>query len=199
MKKIKVIAIIGKSGSGKDSILSAFRNKNNDNYHILVPFTTRPQRENEKNGREYYFIDDKTVDEYLDKPGYKVAQCTSFNNWSYGFFYDEFKKDKLNIGIFTPTAIFQLYNSLWGEENLDIYTVCLTVKDKDRLLRQLNREKDPDVAEILRRFNEDKSDFLFSITTALPNIYYVQNNNDDDIKKVYQTIKDWAEYMGKVD
>jgi hypothetical protein len=30
---------------------------------------------------------------------------------------------------------------------------------KERLLRQLNREDDPDVSEVIRRFNTDTEDF----------------------------------------
>ena len=35
----------------------------------------------------------------------------------------------------------------------------VTAKDKTRLLRQLNREENPNVDEIIRRYKTDKEDF----------------------------------------
>ena len=46
-------------------------------------------------------------------------------------------------------------------EHKNIFIVCYYVRaaDKQRLLRQLNREENPDVKEIIRRFSADNLDF----------------------------------------
>lgn len=57
MNKIKLIAVVGKSGSGKD-YLSSFWAKERD-YHKVVSSTTRPPREGEINGIDYNFISEE--------------------------------------------------------------------------------------------------------------------------------------------
>ena len=52
----KIYAILGFSGSGKDTTVKNLLNKHDD-LQNLVSYTTRPMRVGEQDGREYYFID----------------------------------------------------------------------------------------------------------------------------------------------
>lgn len=54
MNKI-IVAICGKSGAGKDTIAKHLI-KMNPEWHAIVSCTTRPIRENETNGVDYYFL-----------------------------------------------------------------------------------------------------------------------------------------------
>lgn len=54
--KLKVVAIMGKAGSGKDTILRALVNKFPDRYNEIVSCTTRPPREGEQEGVNYHFL-----------------------------------------------------------------------------------------------------------------------------------------------
>ena len=57
----KIFYIMGKSAAGKDHIYSLLAE--NEELHLkkMILYTTRPIREGEENGREYFF---KTVDEF---------------------------------------------------------------------------------------------------------------------------------------
>ena len=59
---IKIIALIGKSGAGKDTLLKRVLAKHPE-YNNLISYTTRPPRSNEVHGRDYYFIDVPTFEE----------------------------------------------------------------------------------------------------------------------------------------
>ncbi|MBO5413075.1 MAG: guanylate kinase, partial [Clostridia bacterium] len=48
------IYIMGKSSTGKDTIYKRLKDKIDTN--VYVPYTTRPMREGEQEGREYYFL-----------------------------------------------------------------------------------------------------------------------------------------------
>ena len=195
MKKIKLIAIIGKAGSGKNTILQDFIfTKQNDYYYIMdnngkhhkhfntifedkynvvIPFTTRPIRPGEQEGKDYYYLNPVQVAELLEKK--EVFQCTTFNNWYYGFMKKSFDPDKFNIGIFNPEAVIDLQDI-----NLfDIITIYIEASDKDRLLRQLNREEEPNVKEIVRRFSTDDYDFREEILAQMPNLNIINNPNQD--------------------
>ncbi len=57
--KIKIVAIIGEAGSGKDTLLNALIESDlNNKYHRVVSYTTRKPRANEVNGKDYFFISD---------------------------------------------------------------------------------------------------------------------------------------------
>ncbi len=54
----RIVAISGPSGAGKTQIINGVRAQLRD-LHFSVSHTTRPKRESEVHGREYYFTDEK--------------------------------------------------------------------------------------------------------------------------------------------
>lgn len=59
------------------------------------------------------------------------------------------------MGVFNIAGI----SSLLEDSRLDVLPICISAPDKVRLLRSLNREENPDCAEICRRFQTDEADF----------------------------------------
>lgn len=153
MNKVKVIALFGKAGSGKDTILHALVNKFPDRYNEIVSCTTRPPREGEQEGVNYYFL---TVDQFTEKVlNGDMLEATEFNNWHYGTALSSLSTDKINVGVFNPEGI----RCLMEDNFVDLIAYYVQVGDKERLIRQLIREVDPDVKEIIRRFSADEKDF----------------------------------------
>ena len=148
----KIIALIGKAGSGKDTMMHRVLERN-PNLHEIVSCTTRPRREGEVEGVNYFYL---TPEQF----GYKVLhdemlEATCFNDWFYGTSYESLRSDVTNIGVFNPAGI----ESLLGRKDVVVHVFYVTASPKNRLLRQLNREKDPDVDEIIRRYKADEIDF----------------------------------------
>jgi guanylate kinase len=57
-QKGKLIIISSPSGGGKSSICRRLLRRNKKNgWRFSISYTTRPPRKNERNGREYYFVD----------------------------------------------------------------------------------------------------------------------------------------------
>lgn len=152
MDKIKLIAICGEAGSGKDTILHLLRQYD---IHEIVSCTTRPMREGEQDGVNYHFL---TNEEFAQKiMNGDMLEATVFNTWGYGTSKSELDPDKWNVGVFNPEGIENLLES----KELDIKIFYIYTPDKLRVIRQLTREDDPDVKEIIRRFSTDNSDFQF--------------------------------------
>lgn len=152
MSKYKVIAIIGQAGSGKDTILHEVLAKSK-NLNEIVSCTTRPPREGEKDGVNYYFM---TVNEFTDKVmNDEMLEAAEFNGWFYGTSLDALREDKVNIGVFNPAGV----ESMRQDKNVDVYVYNIEVSDKTRLIRQLKRETNPDIDEVFRRFKTDREDF----------------------------------------
>lgn len=148
----KVLAIIGESGSGKDTILQEVFRKY-PNLHKVINCTSRPIREKEQDGVNYYFY---SIEEFQDKIKHgEILEYAIFNNWYYGTSFDSLKKDKINIGVFNPEGVRQLLE----RNDIQLIVVYLRRPAKLRLLGQLNREDNPNVSEIIRRAAADEIDF----------------------------------------
>ena len=148
----KIIAIMGEAGSGKDSFMQAILKLRPD-FHEIISCTTRPMREGEAEGVNYYYY---TPEQFGDRVLHdEMLECTVFNDWFYGTSYDSVRSDCINIGVFNPTGV----ESLLARPDVDVKVIRVVAEDKTRLIRQLNREERPDVREIVRRFNADWMDF----------------------------------------
>ena len=152
MDKYKILALFGESGAGKDTIQKWMVSKLEGTKGI-VSCTTRPKRDYEIEGQDYYFIDPiKFAEKVLNGT---MLEATSFNDWFYGTPIDELDKNKINIGVFNIQGI----ECLLEDSRLDVIPVYVEVSDKTRLIRTLQREENPNCLEICRRFQTDKKDF----------------------------------------
>lgn len=147
-----VIALMGKAGSGKDAILHELI-RLRPNANEMISCTTRPIREGEAHGVNYFFM---TPEEFGARVlNGEMLECTEFNNWFYGTSYEALRSDCINIGVFNPTGV----ESMMHYPDINVKVFYITASDKTRLLRQLNREEHPDVKEIIRRYHADEIDF----------------------------------------
>jgi hypothetical protein len=65
-----------------------------------------------------------------------------------------------------------------GMPDLDVTVFKIVCSDKTRLLRQLNREADPNVKEIIRRYKADEEDF-FDLEF---NYCEIENEDEEDLE-----------------
>ena len=148
----KVIALMGKAGSGKDALLHELIRQCPD-ANEMISCTTRPIREGEIHGVNYFYM---TPEEFGARVlNGEMLECTEFNNWFYGTSYEALRSDCINIGVFNPAGV----ESMLHFPDIKVKVFYITASDKTRLLRQLNRESNPDVREIIRRYTADEIDF----------------------------------------
>lgn len=167
-RPFKMIAIIGQAGSGKDTILRAVCEKNPE-LNKIISCTTRPMRDGEIDGIDYHFY---TVDQFTEEVlNDKMLEASCFNNWFYGTPLKSLVKDKVNIGVYNPEGI----ESLMLHGNIELYVFLIEASDKIRLIRQLERENNPDIEEVFRRYKTDRADFA-----DLPFHHNVLNNENYD-------------------
>ena len=80
-----IIAIMGKSSSGKDSIYRILSDDTDFQFQNIVPYTTRPMRYGEFNGVEYFFPDEEEF-QRLKSSG-KIIEDRAYNTvmgiWRY--------------------------------------------------------------------------------------------------------------------
>ena len=64
----KIFCLMGKSACGKDTIYKRVLSEKSLSLNTLVPYTTRPARNGEQDGVEYYFLTDRQQQE-LERQG----------------------------------------------------------------------------------------------------------------------------------
>ena len=83
----KIYYIMGKSASGKDTIYRRLMEDKTFAFHTLVPYTTRPMRSTEVNGRDYLFYRrSRTVPAAGSGQGNRAA-FVSDSAWNLELFY----------------------------------------------------------------------------------------------------------------
>lgn len=180
MNKTIIVALFGAAGSGKDSIQKEIVKQSPNLFHEIISSTTRPPREYEQNGIDYIFITDKEAQANIEEGNY--LEYAEFRGWTYGTLKFSLQNNKINIGVFNISGVKQLLQ-LPIEEYL-IIPIHVLCSDKERLLRQLNREEDPDCSEICRRFKTDEVDlakgqidfWYMAIENEHNSLYYVAHD-----------------------
>lgn len=189
MKNIyTIIAIMGKAGSGKDTIMKALlKEPAFKDAAPIISCTTRPMRDYEKDGVDYHFL---TKEQFTDKIlSGDMLEATVFNDWCYGTSLENLSQDKVNIGVFNPEGV----GLLRGRDNIKLTLIYIEARDKDRLIRQLSREDDPDVHEIIRRYSTDEIDFSEEEIEYLEPDCFITNNDGGSTKKIAAAIANaWA-------
>ena len=132
-------------------------------FRTIVPYTTRPIREGERDGVEYFFVDDERLREMQEAE--QVIEVRSYNTrcgiWTY-FTADDGQidlktHDYLVIG---PLGSYRALREYFGAEKL--IPVYIEVEDGLRLARAVERERrqaEPKYSELCRRFLADEEDF----------------------------------------
>lgn len=158
----KIYYVMGKSSSGKDTIYKRLL-ESHPQLRTIVPYTTRPIREGEKEGVEYFFVDADRLKEMQEAE--QVIEVRSYDTkcgvWTY-FTADDGqidlgRNDYLMIGTLVSYRALREY---FGEDK--IISIYIEVEDGMRLLRALERERrqaEPKYAELCRRFLADSEDF----------------------------------------
>ena len=59
----KIFYIMGKSSSGKDTIFQEIFRRQTWNLKKIILYTTRPARADEKDGEDYFFVNEETLKE----------------------------------------------------------------------------------------------------------------------------------------
>lgn len=159
----KIYCLLGKSSSGKDTLFKMLLEESGLALKTIVPYTTRPIRVGEQEGVEYHFVTEETQKK-LEAEG-KIIELRAYDTicgvWKY-FTVDDGQIDLATdnyLVIGTLESYVKMLDYFGAEKIVPLY---VEVEDGERLLRALTREraqKEPNYAELCRRFLADSVDF----------------------------------------
>lgn len=192
----KIFFVLGKSCSGKDTIFKKLKEDRELNLNNVTGYTTRPMREGEINGVEYFFVNNEEL-EALKNQG-KVIECRDYNTvygvWSY-FTVDD-GQINLEKGNYLYIGTLESYEQMvryYGKEV--VVPIYVEVETGERLTRAVNRERqqeNPKYTELCRRFLADEEDFCEeNIKKAGIKKRYENNSLERCIEEIVEDIRDF--------
>ena len=185
--------LMGKSSSGKDTIYKRIKELHPELKTVTI-YTTRPIREGEKNGKEYYFVNEEKLQQLLDDG--KVIELRTYDTvhgpWNYFTVDDgQFDQDTADYLMIGTLESYQKMREYFGEER--IVPLYIEVEDGERLMRALTRErmqKEPKYAEMCRRFLADTEDFSEENLKAVGITERFENRElEETVRKISERIQ----------
>ena len=177
------IILLGASGSGKSTIENEL--STHHGFSKIVSYTTRQPRNNEKNGKDYFFIDNKMFEEFLNR-----GLFAEFDEYSQNRLYGTMKSDYVDgnkVVVLTPNGLRQLKKNCPNEK---IFTVLVEANLGTRIKRYIDRcgvdkFNFDDKNEICSRVDRDFGMFL-GLRKEVDMI--VHNDEGTDIKDIINEI-----------
>ena len=158
-KKGTLVLFSGPSGVGKDTVLDVVLNKNKD-LHKSISLTTREIRENEIDGKDYYFITQDAFDDMIKNN--EVLEFAQYGKNFYGTpkapidkWLDEGKTIILKIEVQGAKKIKELYPDAVG-----IFIMPPSMDELEKRLRFRGTESEEDIK---RRLDIAKSEIEKSV------------------------------------
>lgn len=157
----KIFYLMGKSGSGKDTIYKHIKEQMPELKSIVI-YTTRPIRSDELDGVAYHFSNDEKLQKFQEDG--KVIELREYNTvhgiWKYFTVDDgQFDTQENLLAIGTLESYVKMKEYFGEEKMVPLY---IEVEDGLRLERALRREQkqdSPKYEEMCRRFLADAKDF----------------------------------------
>lgn len=192
----KIYVIMGKSSTGKDTVYNRLKSCEQVKFNNVIMYTTRPMREGEIDGHEYFFTTEECVKKYEEEG--RIIELRAYNTvhgvWKYFTLDDgqiEVTQDKKYLVIGTLEA-YKKYLEYYGKDI--VVPIYIEVEDSVRIHRALAREdgqKNPKYAEMCRRYLADEQDFSEDKIIELGiNKRYQNTNLEECITNIIADVSD---------
>jgi guanylate kinase len=163
---------MGPSGCGKTSLAKKLQQYDPEKYNWLTQTTTRPPRDSEKEGREYYFLTDEQYDNY-DNIGALIAQVRDeFAPYRYG----------------TPIAKLDIRKTNIIVASIEGFLDAVTKVDKsDKVNVLFIKDVKPEIERESRSYHDEEK-YNKIVLKKVKQIFYGHYNiieiSHDDLKKI---------------
>ena len=159
----RIYYLLGKSATGKDTLYKEIL-KRRPKLRTVTMYTTRPIREGETDGVEYFFTDREELERQLASG--KVIESRTYQPtagpWTY-YTVDDGQFDVADDESCLMIGTLESYEKMCAYfEAGKMVPVYIEVPDGIRLLRAVKREenqKRPNYREVCRRYLADEKDF----------------------------------------
>ena len=158
----RLYIFMGKSAAGKDTLFQKILEED-PALKQVVPYTTRPVRQGEKEGVAYHFVSEDTMNDMRQQG--RIIECRCYETvqgpWYY-FTADDGQIDfeQGDCCMISTLEGYEKIRDYYGEQK--VVPLYIEVEDGLRLERALDRERKqqpPKYEEMCRRFLADQADY----------------------------------------
>ena len=182
----KPCMIIGPSAVGKDTMINKLKKKYSEKIYKLPSYTTRPIRENEKEGVDYYFVTHEEFDK-MEKEG-KLFGIQRYNNNKYASNknkLEEALKNKnkiiiLNYNIETANAV---------KDEIDFNFIAILPPSESELRNRLIKRKTK-AEEIEKRMKNSIKEIQLINEANYINFRFVNDDEERAFNKLENHLKE---------
>ena len=165
---MKIICILGKSGSGKSSVEKKLESIG---YKRIISYTTRKPRGNEKDGKEYHFVSREEFEQYAEYAG--------------NYYGAPGPVGSINNVIVVESDGYKKFKEIYGDQVTGVYIdVSDEVADQRKGFRH-----DTSETEAKKRREVDHSKFE-DVKSLVDIVVDGTENLDDIVIKILKHIKD---------
>jgi len=178
-----MIILLGESGAGKTTLQNYLCEHHG--YKKAISHTTRPKRNGEIDGKDYYFVD---TDEFTRMyHNGEFAETSRYRGWEYGLAVNEIKEN--TIAVLTPSGLRQINRLQEGLGNISTIpsiTSFYLYVDRNHRLAKLALTRN-DLEECIRRNQTDVGIFdgvRYEVDCVLTNCKYLLS-----VEELARTVK----------
>jgi len=187
MKTGKLIVIAAPSGSGKTTVVNSLVSDESLNLGFSVSTTSRPKRENEIEGKDYYFLSN---DEFQKK-----IHSKEFIEWEEvyeGAFYGTLKSELEKLNSSGKNIIFDIdvvggisIKQAFPDKTITFFISPPSIEELENRLRKRGTEQENSIQVRLAKATKEMSmSFLYD--------YKIENHNiEDTINKIKTLINNF--------
>lgn len=178
-----ILIISGPSGAGKSTIVNKFL-KDRDDFSLSISHTTRKKRENETEGKDYYFVSKEDFKKMINKDEF-VEWAEVFGNL-YGTSKREIQRilnNRKNILLEIDVQGALSVKKNFPEETVLVFILPETFEELRKRLYERNTEKKE---EIIKRLNIAKSEI--EKINYYDYVIINKRDNEEESKKILESI-----------
>ena len=132
--KARLIVFSAPSGAGKSSLIKEVVSNSSGNIDLSISATTRPQRNGEEHGRDYFFISDEEFNKLKDQNSFiEYANVYGYQYGTLKSFVDEKIKNDINVILDIDVQGFDLIRSSI-KEHVSIFIIPPSIMELENRL-----------------------------------------------------------------
>ena len=193
----KIIAIVGFSSAGKDTLAKYAHD--NLGYNFVVSHSTRPMRSGESQGNPYYFINDNEMCSlFVQNKLIEAREYDSvYGKWFYAVSKDEIEDSKKYV-VVVDFSGFKSLKKHFGDRVQSVFIECSEPERRKRAqlrgdfnLDEWNRRYEDDNAKFPKELIKKSMDWIIETTNCS------KEKSENDFKEIAYLVEK-AEYSGEV-
>lgn len=154
MKKGLLIILSGPSGVGKGTVRKDLMKRYPDlNLLYSISMTTRPPRNGEKNGEDYFFVSEDEFNKNIDNNNF--LEHTKFVSHQYGTpkdYVEKMRNEGKNVLVeIDISGAKQIMKAMFRDNLLTIFVTAPSIDDIEKRIRYRHTESDEQIMERLQK------------------------------------------------